>query len=151
MATPLGTKTQNALDDGRTLILGAQILLGSLSRAVFEPGFQKMPNVSKYPVVSSLALIVIATIILIAPAPYHRIVEQGRDTQEFNTYVMRIMFVGLLPFALSFGLAIYVMTRIMARAGWAAAAATLTIGLALFLWYGMLWYGMGKTVSKVHS
>jgi len=113
------------------LILGAQILLGSLSRAVFEPGFQKMPNVSKHLVVSSLALIVIATIILIAPALYHRIVE-GRDMQEFNTYVMRIMFVGLLPFALWFGLAIYVMTRIMARAGWAAAAATLTIDLALF-------------------
>lgn len=64
MATSLATKTQNALDEGRTLILGAQILLGVLSRAVFEPGFQKMPEVSKYLVLGSLALIVIATIIL---------------------------------------------------------------------------------------
>ena len=30
-------KLQNALDEGRTLILGAQIIVGVLYRAVFEP------------------------------------------------------------------------------------------------------------------
>jgi hypothetical protein len=146
MATSLETKTQNALDEGRTLILGAQILLGVLSRAVFEPGFQKMPEVSRYLVLGSLALIVIATIILIAPAPHHRIAEHGRDTQKFNTYVMRIMFAGLLPFALSFGLAIYVAAEIVTGTTWAGTAAGVTTLLALFFWYGM-----GKIIPKLNS
>jgi Family of unknown function (DUF6328) len=146
MPTPLKTKTQNALDEGRTLILGAQILLGVLSRAVFEPGFHKMPAISKYLVLSSLSLIVIATIILIAPAPHHRIVEHGRDTQAFNTYLKRIMFAGLLPFALSFGLAVYVAAEVVAGAAWAGVAGLLTTFLALFFWYGM-----AKTAPKLDS
>ena len=137
MPTPLKTRTQNALDEGRTLILGAQILLGALYRAAFEPGFDKFSSISKYLVVVSLCLIVIAITVLIMPAPHHRIVEQGRDTSEFNRFVYRVMYAGLLPFALSFGVAVYVRARVVSGVWNSILSGTGTAVLALFFWYGM--------------
>lgn len=137
VATSLKTKTQNALDEGRTLILGAQILLGALYRAAFEPGFDKFSTSSKYLVVASLSLIVIAITVLIMPAAHHRIVEGGRDTGEFNRFVYRVMYAGLLPFALSFGIAVYVSARVVSGTWTSILTGAGTAVLALFFWYGM--------------
>ena len=145
----LRTKSQNALDEGRTLILGAQILLGVLTRAVFEPGYQKLPDFSKYLVVVALALIAIAFTVLIIPAPYHHVAEEGRDTEHFNRVVRYVMYVGLIPFALSFGIALYVATQIISNTWIAPLAGTLTFAVALFFWYAIgLVYPSGKHRSR---
>lgn len=133
----LRTKSQNALDEGRTLILGAQILLGVLTRAVFEPGYQKLPNVSKYLVVVALGLIAIAVTVLIVPAPYHHFAEEGRDTEHFNRFVIKVMYVGLIPFALSFGIALFLATQIISSTWLGLIAGVVTASLALFFWYAM--------------
>lgn len=135
--TDLKTKAQNSMDEARTLILGAQILLGVLTRAVFEPGYKKLPDISKYLVVVALALIAIAVTVLIVPAPYHHIAEEGRDTERFNHFVMKVMYIGLVPFALSFGIALYVATEIVADSWIAPTVGVLTAALALAFWYGM--------------
>jgi hypothetical protein len=135
----LRTKSQNAFDEGRTLILGAQILLGVLTRAVFEPGYQKLPNVSKYLVVVALGLIAVAVTVLIVPAPYHHFAEEGRDTEHFNRFVMKVMYVGLIPFALSFGIALFVATQIVSNTLIAVIAGAGTALLALFFWYAIGW------------
>jgi fucose permease len=135
--TDLKTKAQNSMDEARTLILGAQILLGVLTRAVFEPGYKKLSDVSKYLVVVALALIAVAVTVLIMPAPYHHIAEEGRDTERFNNFVRKVMYAGLVPFALSFGIALYVATQIVADSWIAPMAGALTAALALFFWYGM--------------
>ena len=140
--------SQNALDEGRTLILGAQILLGVLTRAVFEPGYQKLPDFSKNLVVVALALITVAVTILIIPAPYHHVAEEGRDTEHFNVVVRRVMYAGLIPFALSFGIAFYVATQILTNTWIAPVAGTLTAILALLLWYAM---GLVYPSSKQRS
>jgi Family of unknown function (DUF6328) len=135
--TELKEKTQNALDESRTLILGAQILLGALYRTIFEPGYQELPLESRYLVLCALGLITVVVGLLIAPAPYHRIVEHGQDDREFTSYVLKIMMIALLPFALSLGISLYIfvtkavgsLSGILAGAGAAVAA--------LFLWYGL--------------
>ena len=42
----LKDKIKTALDEGRMLVLGAQILVGFQYRAVFEPVFEKLPESS---------------------------------------------------------------------------------------------------------
>src|SRR5436189_135580 len=106
--TELKEKTQNALDESRTLILGAQILLGALYRTIFEPGYHELPPESRFLVLCALGLITVVVGLLIAPAPYHRIVEGGKDDHEFTSYVLRIMMIALLPFALSLGISLYI-------------------------------------------
>ena len=135
--TDLQTKTQNALDEGRTLILGAQILLGCLYRSAFEPGYAHFSTTSKCLVACALALIILAIVILMAPASYHRIAEQGRDSKELNAYVLSIMKVGLVPFALSIGLSLYIFLNSVLGRAWGIILGVATTILAIFFWYGL--------------
>ena len=41
--TRLADKVDNALNETRMLILGAQVLLGFQFQAVFQPGFERLP------------------------------------------------------------------------------------------------------------
>ena len=73
----LPQKVKTALDETRMLILGAQILLGFELRGAFQDGFESLPAHSRYLEAISLGFMVCAVALLIAPGPYHRIVEQG--------------------------------------------------------------------------
>jgi Family of unknown function (DUF6328) len=133
----LKDKIQNALDEGRMLVLGSQVLLGFQYRSVFEPGFEKLPVSSQYLKLGALCLMLIALGLLLAPGAHHRIVEEGEDTPELHRFTTKVMDYALLPFAIALGLDVYVSAeRTLGR------AAALTIGLgasllALFFWYGL--------------
>lgn len=131
----LGETTQSALDEGRTLILGAQILVGALYRTGFEPGFDQFPNSSKIVTVVALGIILIAITLLIAPAPYHRIAEQGQDEPSFNGFVLDIMKFALLPFAFSLGLTVYVATAKVINPAAGLALGISSVAVAVFFWY----------------
>lgn len=97
-------KLRNTLDEGRILILGAQVLLGFQFRSVFEPGFEQMSRHSQYFKLFALSVMVFAIAVLIWPATYHQIVENGEDTPEVHRFASAVIGIALLPFA--FGLAI---------------------------------------------
>lgn len=97
----LKDKVQNALNEGRMLILGSQVLLGFQFRSVFEPGFEKLPEHSQYLKLVGLALLLIAIALLMWPASYHRIVAEGEDTEDVHSFTTGVMDWALLPFALA--------------------------------------------------
>src|SRR5205823_5081640 len=74
----LSKKVKTALDETRMLILGAQILLGFEFRAAFSDGFDKLPEHSRHSEALALMLMVTSVALMIAPGPYHRLVEGGR-------------------------------------------------------------------------
>ena len=82
-ATPLKDKIDDVLTEARVVIPGAQALLGFQLIVMLNEGFEKLPAVSKYVHLASLLLIMLSTILLMTPAAYHRIVEQGEDTETF--------------------------------------------------------------------
>jgi hypothetical protein len=84
-------KDADWLDEGRTLILAAQILLGAPYRTIFEPGYQQFSPSRQYLVLAALALNIFSGVLLIAPAPDHQIVEKGEHDPPFNAFVMRAM------------------------------------------------------------
>lgn len=133
----LKDKIENALDEGRMLVLGSQVLLGFQYRSAFEPGFDKLPLSSQYLKLSALGLMLFAIGLLLAPGAYHRIVEEGEDTQALHRFTTKVMDYALLPFAIALGLDVYVAAeRTLGR------TAALTVGLgasllALFFWYGL--------------
>jgi len=102
--TELRDKIKNALDEGRTLILGAQVLLGFQFRAFFEPGFETTPESTKWVKIAGLGTLLIAIILLFMPPAFHRIVERGEDSDELHQFVSKVMCWALLPFALGFGI-----------------------------------------------
>jgi hypothetical protein len=133
----LKDKIQNALDEGRMLVLGSQVLLGFQFRSVFEPVFQKLPQSAQYLKLTGLTLMLIAIGLLLSPGAHHRIVEEGEDTERQHAFTSRVMDWALLPFALALGIDLYVSVNHSAGRAWGIAAGLGGSLFALFFWYGL--------------
>jgi hypothetical protein len=119
------------------LILGAQILLGFQFRWVFDDGYEQLPSHVRYLDGVALLPMICVVALLIAPGPYHRIVEDGEDNQYFLRLVTVIINLALLPFAIALGLDVLVTSaRIFGdMAGVGAGIALATPAIAF--WYGL--------------
>ncbi len=99
--TKLKAKVTNALNETRMLILGAQILLGFQLNAVFQPRFERLTDHARWIDLAGLALMSAAVAFLIAPAPFHRLTEDGRDTSRLHGFTTRMAELALFPFGCS--------------------------------------------------
>jgi hypothetical protein len=133
----LKDKIKTALDEGRMLILGSQVLLGFQYRSVFETGFEKLPPSSQYLKLCGLCLMLVAVGLIISTGAYHRIVEEGEDTSDVHSFTTNTMGLALMPFALGFGLDLYVATGQLFGHGAGIVAGALMTLLALYFWYGL--------------
>ena len=136
----LSEKVKVALEETRILILGAQILLGFGFRGVFDDRFDQLSAYARYADGVGLGLLVCAIGLLIAPGPYHRIVEGGQDSGPLHRFATVIADLALLPFALALGLGLLVgIEAIFDDSAVSTAAGMTGAGLALALWYGLPW------------
>ena len=94
-------RVQTSLSEVRSLVLGAQILLGFQYRAAFEPNFAELPAAARYLQVAALVLLVASAPLMIAPAPFHRIAASGHATHVMERYTRRMALFALAPFALA--------------------------------------------------
>jgi hypothetical protein len=136
--TKLKAKVTNALNETRMLILGAQILLGFQLNAVFQPRFEHLADHARWLDLAGLALMSAAVALLIAPAPFHRLVENGRDTSRLHGFTTRVAELALFPFGLCIGIDVFIVTELLLGT-WPSiiAGAAFTATAALF------WYGIG--------
>lgn len=138
--TTLKAKVTNALNETRMLILGAQILLGFQLNAVFQPRFERLASHARWLDLAGLALMSAAVACLIAPAPFHRLMEGGRDTARLHDFTSRMAEWALVPFGLCIGVDVFIVTELMLGL-WPSIAA----GIAFTLMAGLLWYGIEIT------
>jgi len=133
-------KVENALNEARMLVLGAQVLVGFQFRSVFEPGFDKLPLPSQLLKMVGLGLLLLAVALIISPAAYHRLVEQGEDTHEIHRYTSKLMTWALLPFSLGLGIDFYLAAEKVFN--WKAGVAAGLFGtlLASSSWYLLEFY-----------
>jgi hypothetical protein len=76
-------------------------------------------------------------VLLIAPAPYHQIVEKGKDDKEFNSFVVGVMAIALLPFAVCTGLSLYVFFNKVVGTTWSVIIGATSTVLSILFWYGL--------------
>src|SRR5687767_200148 len=103
----LKDNVENALDESRMLVLGAQVLVGFQFRSVFEPGFDSLPLPTQLLKLVGLGLMLVAVGLIISPSAYHRLVEGGEDTENQHRYTSKVMLFALLPFALGLGIDLF--------------------------------------------
>lgn len=132
----LTEKVKFALDETRMLILGAQILLGFQLNAAFQDAFDALPGNSRALDAVALGLILTSVALLIAPGPYHRIVEEGGDSGPFHSLVTLYTDLALLPFALALGVDLFIAGERIAGSAIGIVAGCIAALLALSLWYG---------------
>src|SRR5579859_6420381 len=135
----LSNQVENALNETRMLILGAQVLLGFQFEAAFQPGFDRLPPELKQLKAVGLGLMLLAVGLLLAPGAFHQIVERGNDSPRVITFTSRIATVALLPFAIGMGMDVYLAAWVVLAPSAGLAAGLAATAFALALWYGMEW------------
>ena len=89
--TELPQRIKNVLTECRMALPGAQALLGFQFIDVFFDSFQKLPRSLQWLHFASLLCTLLATILLIAPAAYHRLAEGGEDTEHFLSVASQML------------------------------------------------------------
>ncbi|HEX8163449.1 MAG TPA: DUF6328 family protein [Pyrinomonadaceae bacterium] len=133
----LKDKIKTTLDEGRMLILGAQVLLGVQFRSAFETGFERLPAHARYVKLGGLGLMLLAVSLLMWPGAYHQIVDDGEDTRELHRFATAVMSLALLPFALGLGADFYVAVESLVGRTQGVVAGVAASLVALFFWYGL--------------
>jgi hypothetical protein len=129
-------RVKTSLSEVRTLVLGAQILLGFQYRASFEQGFPSLSPSAQRLELAALVLLVVSTACMIAPAPYHRIVSGGHATAAMERYTKRMALLALVPFALALGTNFGVTLARQLGLFVACAIGLAVIVAALLCWFG---------------
>ncbi|HTD77721.1 MAG TPA: DUF6328 family protein [Chloroflexota bacterium] len=135
----LEDKAENALNETRMLILGAQVLIGFNFQSAFQPGFERLTGDAQVLKLLGLALMLVAVALLIAPCAFHQIVERGNDSQRLIGFTGRIASFALLPFAFGLGIGLYLAAAIALGPQFALPVGLFGLIFALFFWYGLDW------------
>src|SRR5207237_3538177 len=81
---PLADRIKNGLTETRVALPGAQALLGFQFLSILTQSFGSLPRPVQDVHLASLGAVALATMCLITPAAWHRIVEEGEDTERFH-------------------------------------------------------------------
>jgi hypothetical protein len=141
----LSGKVKTSLDETRTLMLGAQILLGFEFNAVFRPRFDPLPPLAKLADGVALGLMLATVCLLIAPSAFHRIVDRGESTGRTQTITSVCAALALVPLATALGVDLSIA---LSRALQSAVGGILA-GAGFALVSASAWFGMGW-VMKTH-
>jgi hypothetical protein len=140
----LSRKIQDALDEGRILILGTQVLLGFELRSFLEPGFEELPEWARSLKLVALCVMTSTFALLVLPGAAHRISERGEDTGRLHRLTTATLDVALLPLGLGLSLDVLVaLAPVLGGAG-AVGAGVAASALALGCWYGWTTAARGR-------
>jgi len=95
--TPIDTRVEHMLTEARVLLPGAQALLGFQLAVMLTEGFGELPAGSKVLHVGALCCICLAVILLMAPAAFHRITYEGRNTESFHRLGSALVLAAAVP------------------------------------------------------
>jgi hypothetical protein len=133
--TTLREKIKTAVDESRMLILGAQIFLGFHFRAVFEPGFERLPKSAQHLKMVALMFLLTGIALMMSPGSYHRIVRSGSDAEDVHSFATTVMDFALIPFLLAFSFDLYLATATVLSTTGAIGIGVLTGVTAVSFWY----------------
>jgi hypothetical protein len=134
----LSDRIKKVLLECRMALPGAQAFLGFQFAIVFSQGFEQLPRPWQVIHFVSLLATTVATVLLIAPAAYHRIHEAGADTEHFHKVASRLLLTALV--FLGPGMAgdlFLVIAKVTQSASAAGASATLLLAAFFALWFGV--------------
>jgi len=142
--TDLTTRLKQVLIECRVVLPGAQALLGFQLIIMWMTAFYKIPHYWQLIHLASLTCIGVSTVLLIMPAAYHRIVEQGDDSEMLHHITARALLWAMGFLALGICGDFYLACR-MTELSTAMSASLASVLLAFF--YGA-WFGY--TLWKKH-
>src|SRR5215213_8454208 len=132
----LNRRFTELLQESRTAILGVQVLFVFLLRVPFSERYPSVGALEQYVFYATLLCTILSAMLLMAPAPHHRILWRKHQREQRLELGHRLILAGLSFLALAILGVVYLICELMVG-GAVAVAATLGIGV-VFLW---VWYG----------
>lgn len=127
------------LEELRTIIPGVQVLLAFLLTTPFATRFNQLADLGRVLYGVAVVSAALATILLLAPASYHRItrLSQERDVHRRRRiqYSGRMAVSGLACLLVSIVAAILLVTQFVFDLSWGMSIAGLVVTVALVSWY----------------
>jgi hypothetical protein len=135
--TDLTTRIKQALIECRIVLPGAQALLGFQLIIMWMTAFYKIPQWWKVLHLASLTSIGVCTVLLITPAAYHRIVEQGEDSERLYHITAHLLLWSMVFLALGICGDFYIASRMTGLSN----AVSTAISSALLVFFFAAWFG----------
>lgn len=134
--TPLHTKIEQMLTEARVILPGVQALLGFQFVVMLTKAFEQLPSAVRIAHLVGLLCLVLAIVLLIAPAAIHRITFGGNDDPRLHSTGSVLIACALLPLALGLACDLWVsLTKLFGAGGAAVAGAVAGFGLLVSFWY----------------
>jgi hypothetical protein len=95
--TRLHAKIEQLLTEARVILPGAQALLGFQLIVMMTKAFRELPSGAQRIHLIALMSLMLAVVLLIAPAAIHRLAFEGRDNPRLHAIGSRIIAFALLP------------------------------------------------------
>jgi cytochrome bd-type quinol oxidase subunit 2 len=133
----LDKQAEAAIEEARMVLPGIQALFGFQLIAGFNQGFSKLSAVEQNLHYVSLVLVTLAIAIIMTPAAYHRIVEQGSVSLFFVRLISWLIAVAMVPLMVALGLEVYVVgTVVLEERTFSAIVAGVLVVILAALWFG---------------
>jgi hypothetical protein len=135
--TPIKERITHVLDELRVVLPGTQALIGFQFVAIFSQGFTSLPLWARYVHLASLGLTTLTTVLLMAPAARHRIVEEGQDTEALHRFASRMLLVAMATLALGVCGDLFVVLDAVTKAPFPSLAVSLASLAGIYItWFG---------------
>ena len=138
--TGIKDRIDELLTEVRIVLPGVQALLGFQFTSYLTQGFERLPPAARAMNTVSLFLLLGAMVLLMTPAPTHRLAERGENTPWFERVAEALVLAPLPLLALAIAGDLYVV--LAAVRGADSVAALVSAGCAagmLVLWLGVPW------------
>jgi hypothetical protein len=136
-AERLDRNLDQLLQEERVALPGVQVLFAFLLTVPFSQGFPSLTDFQRDAYFIVLALTAIATVLLIAPTAYHRILfREGRKPQIVG-FANRVVIIGLGVLGLAMVTAVALIAHVVFGEAMAIVAGVLALTLVAVLWYAL--------------
>jgi hypothetical protein len=146
-------KIEQLLTEARVILPGAQALLGFQLIVMMTRPFDELPASVQRIHLLALMSLVLAVVLLIAPAAVHRVAFGGRDSAQMHQLGSRIVALALLPLICAIACDVGVALYKLQGGGWIPPlGALLSAGLLIGLWFVwplfLRWRGRFKVATR---
>jgi Family of unknown function (DUF6328) len=135
--TKLKDKIDQALTEALVVLPGVQTLLGFQFITMFMDAFEKLPNSLKYLHMAGLGLMAVTMILLMTPAAFHRIAENGEATERLHAIASGFLLASMITLPLGICTDVFIVFRKVTGSTELSTAAAAAV---LIVFYG-LWFG----------
>lgn len=133
------------LNELRVALPGVQVLFAFLLAIPFAKGFATTTRFQRDVFFAALATAIVATILLMAPSAYHRILFRHHDKELLVRHANRLAIAGMVALGLSLAISLFLVADYVFGGTPAAVAAGATLGLIAGLWYALpIWIRLTK-------